>query len=107
MLTNGRGAVQHTAPASIRRLCPLLCAPCAPARPLAPPAAQVVAEASLAVFNAVVRDVLAACGVYECQEYEGTFMLAAPSTRAAVEAALALQVGRGGEVTVPFAVTML
>ncbi len=74
------------------------CVPRAPSSPTHPPTAQMVAEASLAVFNAVVRDVLAACGVYECQEYEGTFMLAAPSTRAAVEAALALQVGGWGAV---------
>ncbi|EFJ39833.1 hypothetical protein VOLCADRAFT_100489 [Volvox carteri f. nagariensis] len=50
-----------------------------------------VAERSGAVFCAAVRELLQMYGVYECQEYECTFMVACNNPRMAAEAGLALQ----------------
>ncbi|GFR45632.1 hypothetical protein Agub_g7040, partial [Astrephomene gubernaculifera] len=49
-----------------------------------------VAERSGAIFCAAVREVLQVLGVYECQEYECTFMVACRDPRVAAETALAL-----------------
>lgn len=46
---------------------------------------------ALGRFKSCVRTSLLLCGGYECQEKEGTFMIAFPHPRAAVEWALTLQ----------------
>ena len=46
---------------------------------------------ALGRFKSCVRTSLLLCGGYECQEKEGTFMIAFPQPRAAVEWALTLQ----------------
>ncbi len=46
---------------------------------------------ALGRFKSCVRTSLLLCGGYECQEKEGTFMIAFPYPRAAVEWALTLQ----------------
>jgi len=46
---------------------------------------------ALGRFKSCVRTSLLLCGGYECQEKEGTFMIAFPEPKAAVEWALTLQ----------------
>ena len=46
---------------------------------------------ALGRFKSCVRTSLLLCGGYECQEKEGTFMIAFPHPRTAVEWALTLQ----------------